>query len=88
LPACPAARGVAPSRAADAVGQGDARRWARRRARARHGRDGARALRRYAATGTVDYLIISVPLGDMTRAGTERTLHVFIVDVMPALREL
>ena len=41
---------------------------------------------RYAAEGTVNYLVINVPFGDMTFAEAERTLDAFIADVMPAVR--
>jgi alkanesulfonate monooxygenase SsuD/methylene tetrahydromethanopterin reductase-like flavin-dependent oxidoreductase (luciferase family) len=42
---------------------------------------------RYAAQGTVDYLVINVPFGDMTPAEAQYTLDAFVAEVMPALRE-
>jgi alkanesulfonate monooxygenase SsuD/methylene tetrahydromethanopterin reductase-like flavin-dependent oxidoreductase (luciferase family) len=41
---------------------------------------------RYAAQGTIDYLVINVPFGDMTPAEADRTLELFIGEVMPAVR--
>jgi alkanesulfonate monooxygenase SsuD/methylene tetrahydromethanopterin reductase-like flavin-dependent oxidoreductase (luciferase family) len=43
---------------------------------------------RYAAEGGVDYIVINVPFGDMTRAEAERTLDAFVAEVMPAVRAL
>ena len=42
---------------------------------------------RYAAEGTVNYLVVNVPFGDMTFAEAEYTLDAFIGEVMPAVRE-
>jgi alkanesulfonate monooxygenase SsuD/methylene tetrahydromethanopterin reductase-like flavin-dependent oxidoreductase (luciferase family) len=42
---------------------------------------------RYAAEGTVNYLVVNVPFGDMTFAQAEYTLDAFIGEVMPAVRE-
>jgi alkanesulfonate monooxygenase SsuD/methylene tetrahydromethanopterin reductase-like flavin-dependent oxidoreductase (luciferase family) len=42
---------------------------------------------RYAAEGAVNYIVINVPFGDMTRAEAERTLDAFVAEVMPAVRE-
>ena len=41
---------------------------------------------RYAAEGTVDYLVINVPFGDMTHDEAERTLDAFVEEVVPAVR--
>ena len=41
---------------------------------------------RYAAEGTVNYLVVNVPFGDMTFAEAEYTLDAFIGEVMPAVR--
>jgi alkanesulfonate monooxygenase SsuD/methylene tetrahydromethanopterin reductase-like flavin-dependent oxidoreductase (luciferase family) len=43
---------------------------------------------RYAAEGGVNYIVINVPFGDMTRAEADRTLDAFIGEVMPAVRAL
>jgi alkanesulfonate monooxygenase SsuD/methylene tetrahydromethanopterin reductase-like flavin-dependent oxidoreductase (luciferase family) len=43
---------------------------------------------RYAAQGTVNYLVINVPFGDMAHGEAEQTLDAFIAEVMPALRQL
>jgi alkanesulfonate monooxygenase SsuD/methylene tetrahydromethanopterin reductase-like flavin-dependent oxidoreductase (luciferase family) len=43
---------------------------------------------RYAAEGTVNYIVINVPFGDMTFAEARRTLDAFITVVMPAVRAL
>ena len=43
---------------------------------------------RYAAEGNVDYIVINVPFGDMTRAEGQRTLDAFIAEVMPAVRAI
>jgi len=40
---------------------------------------------RYAEQGTVDYLVINVPFGDMTPDEADRTLDLFIAEVMPAV---
>jgi alkanesulfonate monooxygenase SsuD/methylene tetrahydromethanopterin reductase-like flavin-dependent oxidoreductase (luciferase family) len=42
---------------------------------------------RYAAEGTVNYLVINVPFGDMTPAEAEYTLDAFVAEVMPGLRD-
>ena len=42
---------------------------------------------RYAAAGTVNYIVVNVPFGDMTFAEAEYTLDAFIAEVMPAVRE-
>jgi alkanesulfonate monooxygenase SsuD/methylene tetrahydromethanopterin reductase-like flavin-dependent oxidoreductase (luciferase family) len=42
---------------------------------------------RYAAEGTVDYIVVNVPFGDMTFAEAEYTLDAFIGEVMPAVRD-
>ena len=41
---------------------------------------------RYATEGTINYLVINVPFGDMTSAEAEYTLDAFIGEVMPAVR--
>jgi alkanesulfonate monooxygenase SsuD/methylene tetrahydromethanopterin reductase-like flavin-dependent oxidoreductase (luciferase family) len=41
---------------------------------------------RYAAEGGVNYIVINVPFGDMTRSEAERTLDAFVAEVMPAVR--
>ena len=41
---------------------------------------------RYAAEGTIDYLVVNVPFGDMTRDEAQRTLDAFVEEVMPAVR--
>jgi alkanesulfonate monooxygenase SsuD/methylene tetrahydromethanopterin reductase-like flavin-dependent oxidoreductase (luciferase family) len=42
----------------------------------------------YAAEGNVNYIVVNVPFGDMTRAEAERTLDAFVAEVMPAIRAL
>jgi alkanesulfonate monooxygenase SsuD/methylene tetrahydromethanopterin reductase-like flavin-dependent oxidoreductase (luciferase family) len=42
----------------------------------------------YAAQGTVNYIVINVPFGDMNHAEAQRTLDTFIAEVMPAVRAL
>lgn len=42
---------------------------------------------RYAAESHVDYLVVSVPFGDMTRAEAQRTFDAFVAEVMPAVRD-
>ena len=37
--------------------------------------------------GTVNYFILSIPFGDMTREERDYTLEAFIAEVMPAIRE-
>ena len=41
---------------------------------------------RVAAEGNVDAIVINVPFGDMTHAEAERTLDLFVAEVMPAVR--
>jgi hypothetical protein len=41
---------------------------------------------RYAAEGTIDYLVVNVPFGDMTRDEAQRTLDAFVEEVMPGVR--
>ena len=41
-----------------------------------------------ARRGTVNYFILSIPFGDMTREERDHTLEAFIAEVMPAIREV
>jgi alkanesulfonate monooxygenase SsuD/methylene tetrahydromethanopterin reductase-like flavin-dependent oxidoreductase (luciferase family) len=41
---------------------------------------------RYAAEGNANYIVINVPFGDMTMAEADRTLDLFVDEVMPAVQ--